>query len=182
MFNKEYQFKGKHAEIVALLTSELDTKTKFKLFERNIDAFILAPIVGFMYGRRSQVDNSGQVKLDSIKKINFQQLNNESDTLNFYYRLVMLLHDKDKIDIEERLNRAFKYDSKSEEGKNCFDIFDSYILGGIDVMKEKLLDNATTPDDYINNLYKFIEEYNTRYNDKISEEEILELCKKAGDN
>lgn len=180
MFNREYQFKGKHADIVVLLTSELDTKTKFKLFERNIDVFILAPIVGFIYGRRSEVDTSGVVKNDTLKKINFEQLSKESDALNFNYRLIMLLHDKENIDIEERMNRAFRYSNDDENKKVGDSIYESYVLGGIDVLKEKLLDGATYVDDYINNLYKFIEDYNQRYS-IISDDDILELCKKAGE-
>ncbi len=45
IFDKEFQFKGKHAEYVSQLTQEVDTRTKFSIFERNIDVFIFAPIV-----------------------------------------------------------------------------------------------------------------------------------------
>lgn len=46
----------------------------------------------------------------------------------------------------------------------------------IDKLIEKLLKDATTIDDYINNIYNFISEYNDRYNKEISEEDILEMC------
>ena len=51
MFDRDYNFKGIHANIVTQLTAEIDSESKFKLFERNIDVLILAPIVGFLYGR-----------------------------------------------------------------------------------------------------------------------------------
>ena len=46
MFERDYNFKGRHANIVTQLTTEIDSDTKFKLFERNIDVLIIAPIVG----------------------------------------------------------------------------------------------------------------------------------------
>lgn len=172
---REYQFKGKHADIVTRLTSELDTQTKFKLFERNIDVYILAPIVGFVFGRQALVDNTNHT--ENIKKINFDQLDREQEVLSYNFSLLMLLHDKDTVAIEERLNRAFRYSARDEEIKELNDIYESYVLGGIEVLEEKLLDNAINPDDYINNLYKFIDDHNTRYHEGIKEEDILDLCK-----
>lgn len=41
----EFSFKGKHADYVRKLTSELDTRTKFKIFQYNVEVLIFAPIV-----------------------------------------------------------------------------------------------------------------------------------------
>ena len=176
MFDRDYNFKGRHASIVTQLTSEIDSETKFKFFDRNIDVLIIAPIVGFLYGRMSTRDDSGQVTVDNVKKINFDQMNRESYTLNFNYELIMLLHDKNKLPIETRLDRAFRYAKGTAEREDCNSIFEKYVLGGIDVLKEKLIDNATSVDDYIINIYNFITEYNDRYNTTISDNEILDLC------
>ena len=175
MFERDYNFKGKHANIVTKLTTEIDTDTKFKLFERNIDVFIIAPIIGYLYGKRVKRDDDGPAT-DNVKKINFDQMNRESKTLNFNYELIMLLHKKDELSIEERLDNAFRYNSDSEERNKCDRIFEEYVLGGIEVLEEKLLKDASEIDDYINNIYDFISEYNDRYNKSISEEEILDLC------
>lgn len=174
MFENDYVFKGKHANMVTRLTSEVDSETKFKLFNRNVDVLIIAPIVGFLYGRTARRDES--VQTDNVKKINYQQMSNESDNLKFNYQLIMLLHDKDKIAIEQRLNRAFRYTKDSPEIEECYKIYEQYILGGIEVLDEKLLVDATNVDDYINNIYNFINYYNDRYNKTISEEDILKLC------
>jgi len=176
MFDKDYTFKGRHANIVTQLTSEIDSNTKFKFFDRNIDVFIIAPIVGYLYGRKSERDESGQITVDNVKKINFDQMNRESYTLNFNYELIMLLHEKETQSIEKRLDRAFRYAKGTSEKEECYKIYEKYVLGGIDVLKEKLLDNATTIDDYIMNIYNFLTEYNERYNTTISENEILDLC------
>lgn len=69
MFSRDYNFKGIHANIVTQLTSEIDTETGFKLFERNIDVFILAPIVGYLYGVRDEKDETGQITVDNVKKL-----------------------------------------------------------------------------------------------------------------
>lgn len=184
MFDRDYNFKGRHANIVIKLTTEMDSESKFKLFDRNIDVLILAPIVGFLYGRMADKDESGQVTVDNVKKINFDQMNRESYNLNFNYELIMLLHEKDKLPIEERLNRAFRYAKGTEEREECNKIFEKYVLGGIEVLKEKLLDkdNPTSIADYINNIYYFLQEYNDRYNNVISENEILDLCINSSNN
>ena len=103
-------------------------------------------------------------------------MNRESKTLNFNYELIMLLHNKDKLSIEDRLDNAFRYNAGTEEKEECTKIFEQYVLGGIEILEEKLLKDATTIDDYINNIYNFISEYNDRYNKEISEEDILEMC------
>lgn len=175
MFERDYNFKGKHASIVTQLTTEIDSDTKFKLFERNIDVLIIAPIVGYLYGKMSNRDEDGPTT-DNVKKINFDQMNRESKTLNFNYELIMLLHNKDKLSIEDRLDNAFRFNSEAPEKEECNKIFEQYVLGGIEVLGDKLLKDATTIDDYINNIYNFISEYNDRYNKTISEEEILNLC------
>ena len=71
MFSRDYNFKGIHANIVTQLTTEIDSETKFKFFERNIDVLIIAPIVGFLYGRMSERDDSGQITVDNVKKNKF---------------------------------------------------------------------------------------------------------------
>lgn len=175
MFERDYNFKGKHANIVTQLTAEIDSDTKFKLFERNIDVLIIAPIVGYLYGKMSKRDDDGTIT-DNIKKINFDQMNRESTALNFNFELIMLLHNKEKLSIEDRLNNAFRYSSGTKEKEECDKIFEQYVLGGIEILEEKLLKDASSVDDYINNIYNFVCEYNDRYNKLISEEEILDLC------
>lgn len=176
MFDRDYTFKGKHANIVTQLTTEIDSETKFKLFERNIDVLIIAPIIGYLYGRLSERDESGQVTTDNVKKINFDQMNRESYTLNYNYELIMLLHNKEIDDIETRLNRAFRYAKGSAEKEECNKIFEKYVLGGVEVLQEKLLNNALNVDDYIFNINTFIADYDERYNKIISENDILDLC------
>ena len=97
MFDKSnYQFTGKHGEIVKKLTQEIDEKSKFQIFKRNVDVLFIAPIVGFLWNRRSEKDTS-QFDGDDNKKINFEQLSKNKDIINTNYQLIMLLHDKEKV-------------------------------------------------------------------------------------
>ena len=88
----------------------------------------------------------------------------------------MLLHDKNKIDDKERINRAFRYGSKEPKRLECDQIYESYILGGLEILKEKILDNSVTVDDYLKKMYKFIDEYHNRQEMKnINTDDLLKL-------
>ena len=174
----DYVFKGKHGSIVTQLVTEINSDNiKFRFFKRNIDIYLLAPVVGYLYGRMAERDNSPDNLQDNVKKINYQQMATNFQTIKFNYSLIMLLHEKDHIEIEKRLDRAFRYTEKDPEAGECDEIFEKYLLGGVEVLKEKLLDNASTIDEYISNMYNFVTDYNERYNLEMNDKEILDLCK-----
>lgn len=177
MFEKSnYQFYGKHGDIVKKLTQEIDEKSKFQIFKRNIDVLFIAPIIGFLWNRRSERDTSSQFDGDDNKKINYEQLSKNKDTISTNYQLIMLLHDKEKIKAEERLNRAFRYGNKDPEKEACDKIFESYLLGGIEVLNEKILSDAVDVNDYISNMYDFLTEYNDRkQTSNMSADDILNM-------
>lgn len=58
MFDKQYRFRGIHAVRVDALTSVFDEAVTAKLFERNVDVYTNAPLVGFLYNRRANVDDT----------------------------------------------------------------------------------------------------------------------------
>ena len=156
----EFQFKGKHADYVRKLTSEIDTRTKFKIFQYNVDVLVLAPIVGMIYGRSSSIDNDNSI--NSVK-INYQQLTNRSSSINYNKELILLLNRRENIDINERINRAFRYiyDEKEEmkaKKEECEKEYIEYVLGGVEVLFEKIMINNDPKniDDYIDNLFSFV--------------------------
>lgn len=174
----EFQFKGKHAEYVSRLTSEFD-KNKFKVFNRNIDVLIFSSIVGFLYNRRAEIDNNNEIR---PVKINFQQLTREQNILEYNYQLIMLLYNKESIENEERLNRAFRYVDDREKRKVGDEVYLSFVLGGVEVLYEKILENTSNPEEIINNMYCFIKELNERYNQDIDEDILRNLCNNAKRN
>lgn len=174
MFDKEYSFKGTHAEKVNRLTAKFDDKNQ--LFKRNLDVYIMAPIVGFLYQRKAEVNNGDGSQKPT--KIFPQQLIENGDDLAFNYRLIMLLDKKNAPQIDERVDKAFRLfnsDKAAEDEK----LYEQYVLGGVDVLYEKLMENANGPEDYLKNLYDFMEEMDERYNQTIDSDRISELCKMA---
>ena len=73
-----------------------------------------------------------------------------------------------------RLDKAFR-----RFGTDGVDLqwFDAYVLGGVDVLYEKLVDGSTDPVEYVNRMYDFIEEFNERFNEGITSKDILDLCR-----
>jgi len=173
LFTKEYSFRGSHAEKVNKLTAQFDKHSGSKLFSRNIDVYILAPIVGFLYGRKGELDKSST----EVTKIFPEQLIREQPTLKFNYQLIQLLDEKREPSSEKRIDKAFRnYGNESEETLADEQAYEQYVLGGVDVLYEKLIEGATTPEDYLTRLYDFLEEFHERYNEVVSDERILDLC------
>ena len=172
LFEKDYAFKGAHADKVKLLADSKFDKTH-KLFDRYMDVYLLAPIVGFLKGRRADVDKSTPTNANILAAIMIQY----RSELLFTYRLIMLLDKEYEPDQTERINKAFRYYGDEEKSKKDMERFEEYVRGGVDYLYEKLYSDATLPEDYINNLYDFVEDFHDKYGDLTKE--ILELCKFA---
>ena len=170
MFDKEYSFKGQHAEKVIKLTAKFDEKNQ--LFKRNLDVYLMAPIVGFLYNSKAPLDTGETTKIFP------QQLTEASEDLLFNYRLIMLLNRKKELTIEERIDKAFRYYG-SNMAKSDEDIFEEYVRGGVDILYDKIMASATKPEDYKKNLYDFMEEIDERYNQELDTDSIKELCSLA---
>ena len=170
LFNDDYSFRGIHAEKVTELTAPFDDKRN-KLFDRNLDIYLLAPIVGFLYGKKSDLDNSGKTT-----NVLYAAMSKETTTLWFNYRLIMLLDKNNEPDFDQRVEKAFR-NYGTQHAKLDEELYETYVRGGIDILHEKLLSNISNPDDYIKNLYIFMEEFEERYGQ--STDEILNLVQLA---
>ena len=58
IFDHEYFFHGIHADRLVALTSQFGKSASMKLLPRNVDVFMIAPVIGFIYGKRAALDNS----------------------------------------------------------------------------------------------------------------------------
>lgn len=173
MFDKEFRFTGKHAEYVTKLSSNFG-ETKAKLFDRNVDVYVQAPIVGFLFQRRAEKDltkdESG--KIIDAHILSDQVLTSKND-LVFNMQLILLLDKMYEPSEEERVDKAFRNFGKDEKD---LELFESYVRGGIEVLYEKLIQDASTTDDYIQNLTGFTDEINDLYNSKVNLQELQGLC------
>lgn len=175
MFDKQYRFRGRHALRVDALTSVFDSVSRAKLFDRNVDVYANAPLIGFLYGRTADVDDTKNPETNQVYSQNVMgdRVIYSQEELQFNFRLIMLLDKSYEPDEEARINKAFRHmgEDPNDEAR-----FDSYVRGGIDVLYEKLIEGANSPDDFVNRLFDFIEEFNERFNEDISDEEFLKLC------
>lgn len=172
MFDKEVRLTGKHAHYMILLANNLG-ETNAKLFNRNIDVYVQAPIVGFLYKRKGSKDNdmkdsNGKVYDAHILK---DQMLNAKDNLVFNMQLILLFDSEYEQNEENRIDHAFRSFGKDE----CdFELFESYLLGGIEVLYEHLIADAAKTDDFIENLSSFVDDINERFNQNVNKEKLLD--------
>jgi len=177
MFDKQYRFRGRHAVRVDKLTGIFDSDSKAKLFDRNVDVYTNAPLVGFLYGRRAEIDNEKNPETNQVYNQNVMgdRVIYSQEELTFNFRLIMLLDKDYEPDEDKRIDKAFRHmgDDPADEER-----FNSYVRGGVDVLYEKLIEGASSLDDFISRLYDFIEEFHERFHEETNVEEILKMCSK----
>lgn len=166
MFQREFVFRGKHALYVTNLVEIAG------LIQRNLDVLIIAPIIGLLYGKTGALDKSS----NNTKKIFTEQLLKEKDLLEFIYKLIILSDTTKGWSAQDKIFRAFRIDEEadnlSEKDKQMIaenrQLFESYLLGGIEYLHEKLYGNGTyDKDEMLNKLYEFIKKF---YEDLQTEE------------
>ena len=139
MFDKEMDFYGKHATYLRSLApsrqylEKSDQRVTF--FRSNIEVVLAAAVIGFVKQRKAPSEGNKEVAPNNIFA---QALINHKDELELIYRLIMLLDDNDKLSIDNRIDKAFKYDADPEKSKAGEDIFWAYVRGGIEYLYENL--------------------------------------------
>ena len=133
--------------------------------------------MGFLYGRKSDLDDTKNPETNQIYNQNVMgdRVIYSQEELLFNFRLIMLLDEEYEPDEDKRIDKAFRHTGENPTDEERFD---SYVRGGIDVLYEKLIEGATSPDDYVSRLYDFVEEFYDRFNSTIASDSILELCSK----
>lgn len=171
MFEKEFRFVGKHATYVKFLV------TKAEIFQRNIDVYMLGALIGITYNKTSMKD----MKSKDDTTIPVSAFITEKTNCIFIYRLVMLLSDAkdEEMNIENRLNRAFRDDVDQDaesKMKDNMDLFHSYVLGGVEKIYELYTSNITGKDEYLERMVEVLEDFqNTDVikNNELDEETLL---------
>ena len=170
LFQGQYWFYGTHADRVKRLTAEFDGK--LRLFSYNHEVYQLAPIVGFLYRRKAEQNRAG----GSDTSIFPDQISNYKDVFQFNYQLIMLLDDGHEASFDVRVDKAFRFYG-TDKAASDEELYESYVRGGVDVLYEKLIEPSTSKEDYVKNLYEFMEDFESRYGQNA--EEIYDLCRIA---
>ena len=184
LFQGQYWFRGTHADKVKRLTAEFDSHDggiygnekelvkRPKLFQYVHEVYQLAPIVGFLYGKKADENREN----GSDISIFAEQMSTWKEVFQFNYYLIMLLDANHEPDFDARVDKAFRHFG-TDNALLDEALYESYVRGGVDVLYEKLIEPSTSPDDFVKNLYDFMEEFEDRYGQ--SAEEVLDLCKIA---
>lgn len=152
MFTTDIFVRGKHATYLKYLskkTEKNDRKEKVAgVFERAIDVYMTAPIIGLVYGlRRDEFEpNSDTVKIFT-ETVNREQLN-----LISIYRMVLLVDNSRGLTADEKIEQAFKTPDTPENMK----IFNAYLRGGIEWLYEQITTGAVTRDEYLAKIYEIV--------------------------
>lgn len=169
MFDTNYSFKGTHAVEVKKLTGVIEDYSK--IFERNMDVYKIAPIVGFVYKKRVKLNSENGV----TREIPLETLSKEKEFMEFSYKLIMLLDEEYEKDFEKRKENAFKYSGKEVPEKNI-ERFESYVRGGVEILSEKLLTLNKDYDETMSNILSFLEEIISS-DPNLSAEQFIEYIK-----
>lgn len=165
MFDKEVFFTGKHADYLRHLagsrqhTVEAVHKRK-TFFSSNINVVLAGAVIGFVKKRKSDKDNSVDVQKNNIF---LQALTNNKEKLELIYRIIMLLDRKDELDINKRVDKAFRYDAYPERRVDGDEVFWAYVRGGIEYLYENLLEGSDNTKQDIQKAMDFIEAYQECY-------------------
>lgn len=175
MFDREYTFRGKHATYVKELKNEFGVDGKLNVFERNIDVYVLAPIVGFIYKKQGIIDITSDLKND-IAKIGTDQVMDATNDIKYNFRIIMLLDKKYEPILEKRIDKAFRYLGtqqekeyyESEEGKKDLEHFNSYVLGGVEYLYQNII-QGNIKNDYTLNAIEFIKKFDDEFNKSLDD-------------
>lgn len=165
IFTQQIRFYGKHGQYLEALTPDKESakNTELPEIQRNkylfatvVDIYAVAPLVGYMYQRSAPQDGK-----DVTKNIMEGALATHKEKLEFSYELISVLDKNSEPDLNERIRRAFR--ATDDAVKAGMEVYNSYARGGIEVLYEKLVEGAATPEDMLRNLMDFIEEWDDKF-------------------
>lgn len=175
MFDKPYRLRGIHSKKARELVAIFDSVSKAQFFKAAKDLYAFAPLVGFLYNRRADLDHtkSQETGEELDYSIMAEQVLSVAEDLTFNFCLIMLLDSTYEADDEARIDKAFRFVGKVPEDEARFD---EYVRGGIDVLYEKLIEGGGEPEDYVKRLYDFLEDIQERYNAGVDIDTLMKLC------
>lgn len=184
MFDKDFKITGKHANYwkdlceLAGNVPDRDQHANFKIFKAYVDAYVTCPIIGFVYNRKGTIDNSEQGDAGMLAAAVIKH----ASELKYVYQIIMLLDTDSEPDEEKRVYRAFNLSEESQEGRELvaqnMAVFNSYFLGGLEVLHEEFVDECLDRDAYLQKLYSFSKNFYESQNGTALEAAINQILNK----
>lgn len=158
MFERDITLTGKHATYVKYFRDDA------KLYARYVDVYMNGAIFGLLHNRRAEKDSG-----DATANILADTLQRERNKCVLLYRLVMLLDETSNLDVQERINRAFRDDADDAAPGMLvanMELFNSYVRGGIEEMYEQFIDgHGVTADEYLDRAMDVMETFKDELDD-----------------
>ena len=155
LFEKEFEFKGKHATYCRFLKDNGIIST-FR------DVYLISSVIGFLNGAKADIDDEkDENKKVQSASIMATELTQQQENLTFMYRIIMLLDDKPGFSIQDYQNRAFRDDADDEHPeklKENMELFNSYVRGGLEILYDKFKD-CEDVNEYSNTLYELVNDF-----------------------
>ena len=176
MFNEDIDIHGKHAAYIKDLCAN---NSERQVFGRYIDMYMLGAVVGALYGKTAEAD-----KGKDRARIYADAFNTEHVLCNEIFKLVILNDETKKWSDEEKINICFRYIVKSDDSGNSDDeenamvkeakeLFDSYMLGGVELIYHWFTEEyPTDKDELIDNLFSMLN----------TQRELIEKMDKEAEN
>lgn len=178
-FARPVRLRGIHAAYAQYLSTERGKIREggVNIFQRIMDAYLYAILVGLKYSRTANVDES-EVYTDTIfnglkesknKKIASSDIpvatmNASGNELNYIYKVVMLTENVRGLSDEEKIANAFKSDNNPQKVDQNLDLLNSFARGGLEILYERFQGLTNAEDilqaqlDLVDSMYKPVEE------------------------
>lgn len=178
MFEGDYTIYGKHATYIKYLVNET------KAFKRYIDVYMAGAVLGALNEKKGEIsDSSDRARIYS------DAFNTEYVRCNELFKTIILSETSKSWATEDRVNICFRYRDKldpiaippvSEEEvstmKDALNLFNSYVLGGIEILYEAFSTNATiSMDDAVDYAYKTVFDQKLLIENRQGDEEASQL-------
>lgn len=136
MFDGYYYFYGKHAKMVKEFVGKFDADLNFNMFSRNIDVYKVAPLIGFLFDKRSKPDKSGE-----NTSIFAEQIINERSDFIFNLKLIVFNYKKKEFSLKERIERIKEIDNHQNINE-FLELYDEFVLGGLEFLYQMLIEDS----------------------------------------
>ena len=179
MFDGDYNITGRHATYVKYLVNDA------KAFNRYIDVYMTAAVIGALNGKRAAVDGSSD-----RARIYADAFSHEHDKCMEIFRTIILAESSKEWNGDERTNICFRFrDAKLENAptevsddeiatmKEALDLFHEYVRGGIEILYELFFSASITMEDSIDYAYKTVFDQNTRLESSEGNIDLAQLLK-----
>ena len=159
MFDQDHDIYGIHATYLKQLAN-------MQLFERYIDVYMTAAVVGALNKRKKTIE----VESTDRARIYADVFINEHVKCNEIFKTVILADKTEQWSNEEKINICFRYrdkkddtalikvtDEELEKMKEAKALFNDYVLGGIEILYETFANKTdSTTADIADTVYKAI--------------------------